>query len=393
MFGGGGIRGMCYIGAIKALQEFNIEIDSVAGSSVGAVFAALFAVGYQDEEIKELFYDFNINIFRDINISMFTTDISISKGEIFLDWLREKIEKKYYGSNYKKGNNPKVRFKDIEKDLNILTIDLNTNTPYIFSKTATPNEEIAFAVRASASLPGLMKPVNKDNAILVDGDLIKSWPSWKIFESFNNSDNRLLEFRLEGSRKSSEIKNPVDYLNSIINTIWFLSTENVFNLYHQNDKYDYIVIDTKEIILFDFTIEKSIKNELIEKGYEDTKKYFSTVLPEKKKNIINHYKEILKRINIFKSSVNEDNVHKAIYIINDILAEMPDKLEFINKCYYTYLLELKSLTLSNIKTVFLFQKKFSNEKLILQKTEFIINRLNENILELYNYVEKYCNNF
>ncbi len=393
MFGGGGIRGMCYIGAIKALQEFNIEIDSVAGSSVGAVFAALFAVGYRDEEIKELFYDFNINIFRDINISMFTTDISISKGEIFLDWLREKLEKKYYGSNYKKGNNPKVRFKDIEKDLSILTIDLNTNTPYIFSKTATPDEEIAFAVRASASLPGLMKPVNKDNAILVDGDLIKSWPAWKIFESFNNSDNRLLEFRLEGSRKSPEIKNPVDYLNSIINTIWFLSTENVFNLYHQNDKYDYIVIDTKEIILFDFTIEKSIKNELIEKGYEDTKKYFSTVLPEKQKNIINHYKEILKKINIFKSAVNEDNVHKAIYIINDILAEMPDKLEFINKCYYTYLLELKSLALSNIKTVFLFQKKFSNEKLILYKTEFILNRLNENISELYKYIENYCNNF
>ena len=59
IFGGGGIRGMCYIGAIRALKELNIEINSIAGSSVGAVFAALLASGYGEEEIKELFFDFN----------------------------------------------------------------------------------------------------------------------------------------------------------------------------------------------------------------------------------------------------------------------------------------------------------------------------------------------
>ena len=103
IFGGGGIRGMCYIGAIKALKEFNIELNSIAGSSVGAVFAALYAIGYNEDEIRDLFFDFNLNMFRDLNISIFTTDISISKGEIFLEWLREKIEKKFYGEKYKKG--------------------------------------------------------------------------------------------------------------------------------------------------------------------------------------------------------------------------------------------------------------------------------------------------
>ena len=91
VFGGGGVRGMCYIGALKALKEFNIDINAIAGSSVGAVFAALYAVGYSEDEIKELFYDFNFNMFRDLNINIFNTDLSISKGEIFLDWLREKI--------------------------------------------------------------------------------------------------------------------------------------------------------------------------------------------------------------------------------------------------------------------------------------------------------------
>ena len=166
IFGGGGIRGMCYVGAIKALKELNIELSSIAGSSVGAVFAALLAVGYNEEEIKELFLDFNFNMFRDININLFNTDISLSKGEIFLDWLRVKIGKKVLGDKYK---NQTIRFKDIEKDLHILTLDINTNTPYIFSKEETPDEEIALAVRTSASLPGLMKPVNIGDAMLVDG--------------------------------------------------------------------------------------------------------------------------------------------------------------------------------------------------------------------------------
>ncbi|MCD7878676.1 MAG: patatin-like phospholipase family protein, partial [Candidatus Gastranaerophilales bacterium] len=200
IFGGGGIRGMCYIGAVEALKEFNIEIDSIAGSSVGAVFASLFAAGCSIDEIKELFFEFNMNMFRDININLFSADISISKGEIFYEWVREKIGKKFFGENYSKSDERKVTFKDLKKDLNILTIDINTNTPFIFSKKNTPDVEIAFAVRASASLPGLMKPVNYNHTMLVDGDLIKSWPAWKIYSDFNNSSSRILEFRLEGSK-------------------------------------------------------------------------------------------------------------------------------------------------------------------------------------------------
>ena len=70
IFGGGGVRGLCYVGALKALKEYNIPIESIAGSSVGAVFAALFAVGYDYNEIKNLFLNFNFNMFRDLNINL-----------------------------------------------------------------------------------------------------------------------------------------------------------------------------------------------------------------------------------------------------------------------------------------------------------------------------------
>ena len=63
VFGGGGVRGMCYVGALKAIEELDIELEAVAGSSVGAVFAALYAAGYNYLEIKELFFDFNEKAF------------------------------------------------------------------------------------------------------------------------------------------------------------------------------------------------------------------------------------------------------------------------------------------------------------------------------------------
>ena len=52
IFGGGAIRGVAYLGALKALNEFDIEIGTLAGSSVGAVFAGLLAVGYKNDELK-----------------------------------------------------------------------------------------------------------------------------------------------------------------------------------------------------------------------------------------------------------------------------------------------------------------------------------------------------
>ena len=382
IFGGGGIRGICYIGAIKALQELNVEIDGIAGSSVGAVFSAFYVVGYSPDEIKDIMYAFNLNMFRDININIFSPDISMSKGEIFLDWLREKIEKKFYGKKYKKEGNKPVTFSDINTNLQILTVDLNTNTSYIFSKETTPDVEIAFAVRASASLPGLMKPVNYNEAILVDGDLIKSWPAWKVYNSLNNHNSRILEFRIEGSRTSSDIKNPKDYVNSLINTIWYLSTENIFNLYNKNDRYDYIVIDTKEIILFDFNLDIRVKDGLIEKGYNETKNYFINILPQKKKNILQCYGSILDNLKVLKKYIKENNCEKSMFLIYKILSDMNENVQFIDEYYYEIIQELKVSLLANIKKGLFMQRKINNIKQLAIKTEFIENLIQERINNL-----------
>ncbi len=391
IFGGGGIRGMCYIGAVKALKEYGIQINSIAGSSVGAVFASLLAVGYNEDEIQELFYDFNLTMFRDINLTLFVTDISLSKGEIFLEWLREKIEQKFYKNNYKKNGNKPVRFKDIKNDLHILTVDINTNTPFVFSKESTPDEEIAFAVRASASLPGLMKPVSYGNSLLIDGDMIKSWPAWNVFTSLDSDNTRVLEFRLEGSRKSNDIKNPIDYLNSIINIVWYFSTENVYNLYQQNDRYDFVVIDTKEIILFDFNIDKKIKDELIAKGYNDTKNYIINVLPKKKRILAEKYKYIVEKLKILNIYIESSNYEKAVNNINEILSNINEMYNYIDKYIYREIKDLKNILYLNEKKTLIFTNKINNKKQIKEQNNILIQNIEARIEELNSYNMNFSN--
>ena len=52
---GGGIRGIAHAGVIKALEENNIKIDIIGGTSAGSMIASLYAVGYTPDEIYNLF--------------------------------------------------------------------------------------------------------------------------------------------------------------------------------------------------------------------------------------------------------------------------------------------------------------------------------------------------
>ena len=126
LFGGGAIRGAAYVGTMRALEELGINPHTVAGSSVGSVIAGLIAVGYTADELDEVFFiKFNFEMFRDVQLSL-GPKFALSKGELFLEWIRDLIEEKFYGEKYKKGSHKAVTFKDIEKDLIIITTDLSS---------------------------------------------------------------------------------------------------------------------------------------------------------------------------------------------------------------------------------------------------------------------------
>ena len=54
---GGGIKGLCHAGVLKALEEHAIKPDIISGVSAGSVVGALYADGYSPDEIAALFED------------------------------------------------------------------------------------------------------------------------------------------------------------------------------------------------------------------------------------------------------------------------------------------------------------------------------------------------
>lgn len=311
IFGGGAIRGVVYPGAVKALEELEIEIPAYVGSSVGAIFAGLCAVGYKSSDLGKILHEFNAFMFKDINFSL--GNFSLSKGEIFENWLREKIESAYYKDSYKKGENASITFSKLEKDVFVLATDIKTNKRFVFSKYSTPNFELAKAIRISSSFPGLMKPAEIDDRILVDGDLAKSLPLWKGIKDLRDEDCRILEFRLEGN--CMNLKSVLDYMNTVYGSMSYFCSENLENIFGQKDKFDYILIDTKDVLLFDFQMSNEEKDKLAQIGYDTTMKYFTKTLVDKKRLLLPFYENSLKILQNLQNKIKQNNVKEVKNLI------------------------------------------------------------------------------
>ena len=282
LFGGGAIRGVAYIGTIRALEELGIEYDVIGGSSVGSIIAALVASGYKSYELESLFMKVNFDLFKDIHLGI-GKPFAISKGEIFLDWLNELLAKKN-----DKVKNKHVKFVDMDKKLVIITTNITDFCPQEFSVNETPNFEIAQAIKISSSMPGLMAPYKFHESYLADGDLQKASPMWRLSDTLKNSDSRILEFRLEGDYSKNE-NNPISFINTIYSCVTDIATDFVTELYGQNDHYDCIRINTGDIFFADFNLNKDERRKLIEIGYTQTMEYFKKTLPPKKQKLLPRY--------------------------------------------------------------------------------------------------------
>lgn len=387
IFGGGAIRGASYIGAIKALDELGISLNLLAGSSVGAIFAGLLSVGYDADEIEELFFKVNFDLFRDIQLG-FGKGFALSKGEVFLEWIRELIEQKFYGEFYKKGKNPTVKFKDLEKNLVIIATDLTNFRCKEFSKTETPDFEVATAIRISSSLPGLMTTIKYDEAELVDGDLQKSWPLWKLSNELNNSAERILEFRLEGEYDRN-CKNALDYLNTVNSCITSIATKNVVETYGNCDKYDYITINTGDVLIVDFNISEEKRKELINIGYNQTVKYFKKYLPNKKKELSIKYEQLSEDVNQVIIDLQRKNVLQAKVSLGKVYMDLCETKSQIEEKFYNNIQNARFRIFNELKPSLLFRKYPADKiKSVCQDFKQIQENLNEKINELKNYKNK-----
>lgn len=389
IFGGGAIRGLAYLGALQAMKELNVQIKAFAGSSVGAVFAAFASLEYDYDEFKELFNEVNFDLFRDVQLNL-AKNFAISKGEHFLNWIRAGVEKKYYGQDYQKGKNPPVTFKDIDRDFYVITTNINGCNPFIFSKYTTPDFEVAQAVRISTAMPGLLEPFEYNNNVLIDGDMMKSWPMWRVNELLCPKDCRIIEYRLEGGKFWPNVQNSVEYLNAVFATMSNFATEYIMQTYQPKDKFDYIKIDTDHILPVQFTLPQPEREKLIQLGYDTTMEYFKKTLVQKKKNILPYYTVILDHLIKIKNAIRTNRILRAKSRLCDLFIYLCEAKRIIDTTIYDSTLEFKDYFFSNLKESFFLK---NTELKNLRHVEFYLNKLYDDVLERCIELENYLKEF
>ena len=176
---GGGLQGIAHIGAIKALQDLNIKIDYISGTSSGSIFAAMYAMGYTTEEMKTIANDYyktlNNNEKRPI-ISAIGTYLIHKKIKLGGLTPGEKIEK--LAKIVAEQKNIK-NISDVKMPLAIPTVDtISTKECISLSKKCNIKREdidyiynipIEKAIRASMSFPGIFTTCDFEKYNFIDG--------------------------------------------------------------------------------------------------------------------------------------------------------------------------------------------------------------------------------
>jgi len=195
---GGGVKGIGLAGAYSLLEEREYQPKQVAGTSAGAITAALIAAGYDAEALRKIVFELDFRQFMDKGwedklplvhypLSLLK-DQGVYEGTRFLEWIREQLaaKGKRTFADLKTGDaDPRWAYK-----LQVVVSDVTAQRLLVLPRDAgvlgiEPDElEIALAVRASMSIPIFFEPVRIVNKrenrehILVDGGMLSNFPVW-----------------------------------------------------------------------------------------------------------------------------------------------------------------------------------------------------------------------
>ncbi len=157
--GGGFARGLAHVGVLKVLEEENIKIDFVAGTSVGSVIGAAYCSGMSAKELEEIAALVRFRSFARWTISRF----GFASNDRMAGFLSRLL---------------KVQtFEELKVPLAVAATDFTTGEPVVFRKGP-----LVDAVRASCAYPGMFLPVNVNGRLLVDGMLAHTVPTHPLRE-------------------------------------------------------------------------------------------------------------------------------------------------------------------------------------------------------------------
>ena len=152
--GGGAARGFAHIGVIKVLEAQGITPDIVVGTSAGAVVGALYAAGHSGFELQKLAHKLDESKISDWSVP----DRGVLKGEALQNFVNDAVAQR--------------PIEAMKKPLAVVATDLNSGESILFRTGNT-----GMAVRASATVPGVFRPVSINGREYVDGGLSSLIPA------------------------------------------------------------------------------------------------------------------------------------------------------------------------------------------------------------------------
>lgn len=234
---GGGIRGIAHVGVLKALEEKNIKVAAIAGTSAGSIIATLYAMGYSPYYIYLLFKRYArdiINIRSKPIINGITNFIRNNKIGIAGLSDGNEFEKMYDELARKKGFR---LIGDIKMPLLVSAVDIGESKEYIFTNCASRKNikdnyiteiGIGRAVRASSSFPAIFCPCEYKNHIFMDGGVLNNLPTEELKKVYTG---KIISVNFE----SDPVYNDYDIMNIIMKTLDIMGNKLSINSLKKSD--------------------------------------------------------------------------------------------------------------------------------------------------------------
>ena len=234
---GGGIRGIAHVGVLKALEENNIKVAAIAGTSAGSIIATLYAMGYSPYYIYLLFKRYArdiINIRSKPIINGITNFIRNNKIGIAGLSDGNEFEKMYDELARKKGFR---LIGDIKMPLLVSAVDIGESKEYIFTNCASRKNikdnyiteiGIGRAVRASSSFPAIFCPCEYKNHIFMDGGVLNNLPTEELKKVYTG---KIISVNFEWD----PVYNDYDIMNIIMKTLDIMGNKLSINSLKNSD--------------------------------------------------------------------------------------------------------------------------------------------------------------
>lgn len=300
---GGGVKGIGLVGALSVLDERGFAVQNVAGTSAGAITAALVAAGYSVEELHKILADLKFREFEDEGwldkLPLLGKPLSaviekgIYEGQFLLDWIGELLAAKGVHTfadlvNPEYADQPDYRYR-----LQVIATDITARELLQLPRDATrfgiePDElSVAEAVRMSMSIPIFFEPwrwrsqTDGRDHLIVDGGVLSNFPVW-IFDS--DGEPRWPTFGLmlvepdpkadTGDRlPASQSTSIVAYLKDLVSTM----LEAHDRMYLENDSFvRTIPIPTLGVRTTEFDLSPEKAEELYESGRKAAEGFLAT---------------------------------------------------------------------------------------------------------------------